>query len=165
MKGPGHCLMQAVNYTGSNEIKLMMAIKSSIKPYRSQINGVSLNIKNVWMKWSSVSHASFNNLWSQSLEPQNHVTTVWAQWSIFNKALEHRIVNTVWPSDYLIKALTPQPLICYMGWAENTILLMYSSPPCWTLAPCSIRFDLESQSRSSDSQFLMGLSTGSLHLF
>lgn len=44
MKGLGHCLMQAVNYTGSNEIKLIKAIKSNKKPYRSQINRVSLNI-------------------------------------------------------------------------------------------------------------------------
>lgn len=43
MKGLGHCLMQAVNYTGSNEIKLIKAIKSNKKPYRSQINRVSLD--------------------------------------------------------------------------------------------------------------------------
>lgn len=44
MKDPGHCLMQAVNYTGSNEIKVIKAIKSNTKPYRSQINRVGLNI-------------------------------------------------------------------------------------------------------------------------
>ncbi|KAF3692179.1 hypothetical protein EXN66_Car007855 [Channa argus] len=38
MKGLGHCLMQAVNYSASNEIKLIKAIKSNKKPYRSQIN-------------------------------------------------------------------------------------------------------------------------------
>lgn len=40
MKGLGHCLIQAVNYIVSNEIKLMKAIKSNVKLYQSQINRV-----------------------------------------------------------------------------------------------------------------------------
>lgn len=50
MKSLGHCLMQEVNYAGSNEIKLMEAIKMNIKPFQSQIRSEMESVKMIYIQ-------------------------------------------------------------------------------------------------------------------